>query len=79
MSDYQPISCAAHSELELHIMRRQSLRVRWRGEEGERDAVLLPVDVTAERGAEYLHLRGGEGEVFKIRLDALLSFDPLGC
>ena len=77
MSDpYRPISCADHSELELAVMRRQPLRLRWRDGDAEREAVALPTDVTTEAGAEYLHARTEAGDPLKIRLDALLSHHP---
>lgn len=76
MSDYQPISCAAHSELELHIMHRQRLRIRWHEGDVVREESALPIDVAAERGAEFLHLRTDEGGILKLRLDTLLHVEP---
>ena len=76
MSDYQPISCAAHSELELHIMHRQRLRLRV-NEAGEvHEKSVLPVDIGAERGEEFLHVERRDGERLKVRLDAILHYEP---
>ena len=76
MSDYQPISCASHSELELAIMQRRRLLLRLRDGEGTREERLLPVDMGAEKGAEYLHAERDDGERLKIRLDAIVHFEP---
>lgn len=76
MSDYTPISCAQHSELELHIMHRQPLRLRLRDGDATREERLLPVDIGAESGAEYLHAQRDDGERLKIRLDTIVHFEP---
>lgn len=76
MSDYQPISCASHSELELAIMHRQRLLLRLRDGDGVREERLLPVDIGAEKGVEYLHAEREDGERVKIRLDAIVHFEP---
>ncbi|GAB6040975.1 transcriptional antiterminator, Rof [Endothiovibrio diazotrophicus] len=74
MSDYQPIACARYSELELHIMRRQRLRLQRVTEEGIVEERLLPRDLTTEAGAEYLHAERAGGDRLQIRLDAIVDF-----
>ena len=77
MGDYEPISCASHSELELHILRRRRLSLHLRDGEVERRVVVLPVDIGAVSGAEYLYVEGEDGARMTIRLDAILDFQPV--
>ena len=72
MSDhYTPIPCAAHSELELAVMHRQRLHVRWRDGNVWRDGIVVPLDVQTRRGEEFLICRLPTGEGIDIRLDRL--------
>jgi len=68
-SDYQPIDCGFHDELQMWAIRGGVAFILYRDEAGRehqiRDVIM---DVYARAGAEYLRLRGGE----EIRLDRLL-------
>jgi len=50
MSDYQTISCEAHSIYELAIMRGQSIQVSIDGNM----KIIQPKDILTKIGAEYL-------------------------
>ncbi len=50
MSDYQTISCEAHSMYELAIMRGQSIQVSIDGDM----KIIQPKDILTKTGAEYL-------------------------
>ncbi len=78
MSDYVPIPCIAHEKLEFAVLRRQKLRLRLREEGGEeRQLTVLPTDVTTRDGAEWLTYRTEEGESGVVRLDGILSAEPV--
>ena len=66
-SDYTPLSCDRHDELEALAVRREAVRIRFRDAEGEREAAGIIADIWAEGGAEYLRLDGGP----VVRLDRL--------
>ncbi|MGV8991736.1 MAG: transcriptional antiterminator, Rof [Thiobacillus sp.] len=74
MSDYQPITCAAHERLEIAALRRQwqSVNVIEGGWPGPQR--LLPVDVYTCDGAEWLVAETESGEQVTLRLD-WLKFD----
>jgi Rho-binding antiterminator len=64
---YLPIACSEHERLELAVLRRQWLEVKV-------DAVsqrLLPRDVYARDGAEWLLAETDSGERRTLRLDRL--------
>ena len=72
MSDhYTPISCAAHSELELAVMHRRRLHLRWHDGNVWRDGIVVPLDLQTRRGEEFLICRLPTGEDVDIRLDRL--------
>jgi Rho-binding antiterminator len=82
MSDdsiYTPISCEIYSQLEMHIMHRDVLRMQWR----ETDTVIhiepiRPYDLqTIKASGEYLLARDSEGRQVKIRLDRIIKFEKL--
>ena len=52
MSNYQTISCEAHSIYELAIMRGQSIQVSIDGDM----QIIQPKDILTKAGAEYLIL-----------------------
>ena len=69
-SDYTPLSCSLHDELEALAVRRERVRIRFRDSEGtEREVHGSIVDVWSEGGAE--HLRCDDGTT--IRLDRLVE------
>lgn len=68
---YTPISCDAHSELELAIIRRQPLHVRWHDDNIWRDGIVVPLDLQTRHGEEFLICRLPTGEDIDIRLDRL--------
>lgn len=79
MSDYVPISCMAHERLEFAVLRRQKLRLRLKQEDGSaQELVALPTDVTTRNQAEWLSFRKEDGQTDEVRLDQILSADPLG-
>ncbi|TCS71465.1 Rof transcriptional antiterminator [Sulfuritortus calidifontis] len=73
---YQPIPCALHERLEFAVLRRQRLRLRYRTEAGEVEAVVLPTDVATRAGAEWLSFQAESGANQVIRLDAIVSARP---
>ena len=74
MTDYVPIDCDQHSELELLAMRRARVRVQARGPVGEVLGMAGEVfDLVTRDGAEYLVLREPHGETRSVRLDHLLG------
>jgi Rho-binding antiterminator len=79
LSDYVPIPCIAHEKLEFAVLRRQKLRLRLRqGGSEERPLTVLPTDVTTRDGAEWLTYRTEDGQTCVVRLDEILSAEPLG-
>lgn len=78
MSDYVPIPCIAHEKLEFAVLRRQKLRLRLRdGGAGERMLIVLPIDVATRDGAEWLSYCTEAGETGVLRLDCILSAEPV--
>jgi len=80
MSDdipYTPISCEVYSQLELHIMHKDSLRMQWR----ESDIIIhiepiQPYDLqTIRNSGEFLVARDVKGSDVKIRLDRIIGFE----
>jgi len=78
MSDYVPISCMDHERLEFAVLRRQKLRLRCRlHAQGEHTFIVMPTDVNTRAGAEWLSFRTEAGETGEVRLDEILSAEPL--
>jgi Rho-binding antiterminator len=72
-TDYTPISCTLHDQLEALAMHRRRCRIVYRDEGGsERTTHDRPVDIAVSGGEEFLVLGGGE----RIRLDRLVSIAP---
>ncbi|MEW6679055.1 MAG: Rho-binding antiterminator [Pseudomonadota bacterium] len=79
MSDYVPISCMAHERLEFAVLRGQKLRLRLKQEDGSaQELVVLPTDVATRNQAEWLSFRKEDGQTDEVRLDQILSADPMG-
>ena len=65
MSEYQRISCEAHSVYELAIMRGQSISVEIDG----RVIRIKPTDISTKNGAEFLTFTGEDSKIQEIRAD----------
>lgn len=77
MTDYQPVSCDVHSELELAVMHKQRLRMKWHDEAGNTyHDVVVPMDLETRDHQEYLVVRHGKN-VESIRLDRIGSFEAV--
>ncbi|KPL27602.1 MAG: hypothetical protein AMJ72_07910 [Acidithiobacillales bacterium SM1_46] len=71
---YTPISCDRYSELELAILRRRRLRLRWaEGNVIEEDSV-LPLDLQTRAGVEFLTCRRGP-DTLELRLDQIRHWE----
>jgi Rho-binding antiterminator len=69
LSGYQPISCVNHERLEFAVLKKQWLDVNvLQGEHAGRWR-LLPLDVYARDGSEWLEARDASGNAFRLRLD----------
>ena len=79
MTDYQPLNCDLHDELEVAAMRGKPVQLRWREPNGAtREAVGVVRDIEATKGEEFLVFEVS-GERLRIRLDQLnLDNFPLG-
>jgi len=76
VAKYQPIACALHDEYELAIMHKKILSLKWLDDNGnEHQERVLPADIIARDGAEYLLVKrpGDEAQLF-IRLDRIKAF-----
>ena len=71
MSDYQSIPCADYDRLELAILHRERLRLRWREGGVEHLEWGQPLDLVTEKGAEFLVFRSLRGTTLRVRLDRL--------
>lgn len=68
---YVPISCTTYSHLEIHILHRHRLRLRWHEDNVWHEQVVLPLDLQTRRGEEFLIGQLPSGEEVRIRLDRL--------
>ena len=71
VAGYVPISCDLHSEHELAILRRQWLRLVWADNNVIHDEVVLPLDLQAASGEEFLVCRTKGNVTQNIRLDRI--------
>jgi Rho-binding antiterminator len=69
LSDYQPISCANHERLEFAVLRKQWLEIEVLSGEHAGKYRLLPLDVYAREGVEWLEAKTETGEKLRLRLD----------
>ncbi len=67
--DYRPISCVSHERLEFAVLKRQWLDVEVKQGEHAGRYRLLPFDVYAREGVEWLEAQTESGETLKLRLD----------
>ena len=73
-TDYKPIDCNLYSGYELAIMHRNRLQVSWRDAQGTcRIEVLVPVDLRARQGEEFLVASDSLGAKREIRLDRIIA------
>ena len=73
MSDYQRISCEAHSIYELAIMRNQSMQVNIDG----RTQTIQPKDIITKISAEYLIFMDEDNVQQELRADKIILQDIL--
>ncbi|HEX7030835.1 MAG TPA: transcriptional antiterminator, Rof [Gammaproteobacteria bacterium] len=72
--DYTPIDCDLYERYELAIMHRETLFIRWRDAGGMTHLeTLLPFDLRARDGEEFLYTRTAAGEERVLRLDRILE------
>lgn len=69
--DYRPIACASHERLEFAVLKRQWLDINVKQGEHAGRHRLLPLDVYAREGVEWLEAQSEAGEKLKLRLDWL--------
>lgn len=72
-TDYQPIACDLHSEYELAILRRRTLRLVWSENNVTYNQAVLPTDLETVNREEFLTCRLESGEQHRIRLDRIRS------
>jgi len=75
---YAPMGCESYSRLEVAILRRRPLRLRWVGRGMSHIEVVYPQDLRTRRHAEYLLLRDALGHRRILRLDRIVSFVDRG-
>ncbi|AGA35234.1 transcriptional antiterminator, Rof [Thioalkalivibrio nitratireducens DSM 14787] len=75
---YSPMDCERYSELELAIVRRRALRLRWIGRAVTHLEVVYPEDLRTRRHGEYLVLRDQLHRRRFLRLDRITDFSELG-
>lgn len=68
MSDYQRISCEAHSLYELVIMRNQSMQVMIDG----KPQTIQPKDIMTKAGIEYLVFIDENDVLQELRADKII-------
>jgi Rho-binding antiterminator len=74
---YRPMSCDDYSRLELAIMHKSPLRMRWKSREIVCIGRILPRDLRTRCGAEYLLFEDHLGRRRCMRLDRILAFDTM--
>lgn len=68
---YQPISCVNHERLEFAVLKGRWLQVNVKQGDHVGPHRLLPLDVYAREGVEWLEAQTESGEKLKLRLDWL--------
>ena len=74
MSDYSPIDCGIHSELELLAMRCSVVKLTFLAD-GWQELTGRVEDIYVRDGAEYLRFVDIHVRAHEIRLDRIISFD----
>lgn len=78
MTDYTPVDCGLHSEYELAVMHRQTLRLTWRDNGGDlHTQAVLPADLRTRNHEEFLAVTGEDGAEQEIRLDRITHFEAV--
>ena len=78
MTNYQPVSCAMHSELELAIMHGKQLKMYFKQLNKTLTLNIIPGDiVTRKDKGEFLLACNESGDPIEIRLDAIINFSIL--
>lgn len=71
MTDYQPLNCDLHDELEIAAMRGKPVQLQWKESDGAQHKALAVIrDIEVRNGEEFL-LFDVDGESLRIRLDQL--------
>ncbi len=74
--NYQAISCSLHSEYELAILQQRLVDICWKDKNGEsHQKRLMPYDLSATKGEEYLLAKAEDGSEYKIRLDYIVCIN----
>ena len=74
-TDYTPIACDRYSELELAILKRMRLRMRWVIGNVLREDVVRPLDLRTRAGQEFLTCQYGS-DTLELRLDQIRHWEP---
>lgn len=76
-SDYQPVSCDYHDQLEAAAMHKQEVELEFeaKGERVRERGIIA--DVFTREGAEYVKVAKPAGSI-ELRLDQILSMRELG-
>ena len=78
MTDYTPIDCDRHSEFELAIMHRGTLKLTWRDADGATHTeVVIPADLLTRNSEEFMRVSNTCGIEREIRLDHILQFSRI--
>ena len=59
-------------------MRRQQLKLAWHADDVTRIARVMPVDVRADAGVEYLYFNAEDTGQDRVRLDHIVEARPMG-
>lgn len=70
-ADYQPISCVSHERLELAVLKKQWLDIQVLEGDAAGMHHLLPLDVYAQAGVEWLKAQTESGNTLTLRLDQI--------
>jgi Rho-binding antiterminator len=70
-TDYQPISCISHERLELAVLKKQWLDIHVLAGEAAGMQHLMPLDVYAQAGVEWLKAQTESGKTLTLRLDQI--------
>ena len=74
-SEYQPVSCDIHSQLELAIIKNEIMTITYIKSNKKVTMIMKPKDIFIKKDkGEFLLTEDAEGIQYEIRLDQLLSF-----
>lgn len=68
---YSPISCINHERLEFAVLRKQWLEIEVIQGDHHAKIRMLPLDVYAREGVEWLEAQRESGEKLTLRLDQI--------